>query len=249
MSRDEDKDLQEAAKALGLSEVLPAVYNDLLSPAAKELGQGLAVLASAVRVALAPVEGAVWGFDRIRDWLAVRVTAILAERRVEDVQEAPLSVAGPLLMQMVFASREPDLREMYAKLLATAMDPQKEKEAHPSFVYVIQQLSSSEARILQHIARIEDSWPCWSGNQETFELQSNLHAMCADAGISDKDLADTLIDNMLRLRILWHFVGTDVKYQPEGHNRFGGYDPSVESITTEYIELTDYGKQIIRVCV
>lgn len=51
----EDKTLSETAKALGLGSLLPAVYGDLLSPAAKELGEGLATIAKAVKISLAPV--------------------------------------------------------------------------------------------------------------------------------------------------------------------------------------------------
>lgn len=57
----EDKALSETAKALGVGSLLPAIYGDLVSPAAKELGEGLATIAKAVKISLAPVEATVWG--------------------------------------------------------------------------------------------------------------------------------------------------------------------------------------------
>ena len=85
MAHDNDKALTETVRALSIGSLLPAVYNDLLSPAAKELGEGLTVIAKAVRMALVPIETAVWGYEQIREWLSVRVTSILAARRAQDI--------------------------------------------------------------------------------------------------------------------------------------------------------------------
>ena len=47
---EEDKQIIEAAKALGLNEVVPEVYRDMLQPAARQVGDGLATIAKAVKV-------------------------------------------------------------------------------------------------------------------------------------------------------------------------------------------------------
>lgn len=246
----EKKVLSETAEALGLGSLLPAVYNDLLSPAAKELGEGLATIAKAVKISLAPVEATVWGYERIREWLSIRVTSILAERRAKEIQPPPLSVAGPLIIQMLFASEEPDLREMYAKLLATSMDRATSDDAHPSFVALIQQLTPDEARILHHLTTLNREWPSWTGEQESGDVQLALREICADAGVADPAKADLYIENLLRLRILSHVTGlTQSRYQPGGHTRHGSYGPSVLTETSEYIELTSYGKALLDACV
>jgi hypothetical protein len=59
---------EEAAKALGMSEVISELYRDMLQSAARVMGSNLILVAHAVRVALAPVEGVVWGYDRIREY-------------------------------------------------------------------------------------------------------------------------------------------------------------------------------------
>lgn len=231
----DDKTLSETAKALGLGSLLPAVYNDLLSPAAKELGEGLATIAKAVKISLAPLEATVWGYGRIREWLSIRVTGILAERRAKMIQPPPLSVAGPLIVQMLFASEESDLREMYAKLLATSMDSATSDDAHPSFVTLIQQLTPDEARILRHIAGLKEVWPCWTGDPMSWQLQSAMRQMCIEAGVADSTKADLYIDNLLRLRILKHVDGFETSV---------GY-PS----NSEFIELTAYGRALLEACV
>ncbi len=246
MSRSEENDLSEAAKALGIGAVLPSAYEDLLSPAAKELGQGLATLAKAVRVSLAPVDGVVWGFDRIKDWLSIKVTAILAERGVQEVRAAPTSIAGPLIMNMVFASEEPDLREMYARLLASSMDPNREKRAHPSFVSVIQQLSTSEARILQHVSSLDYENTIWEGKLETLDLSDALRNVCINAGVVDEDLADIGIENLIRLRIFQHSTAFDVNNIPAGGDRGTVWEAMAVAEGEEWVMVSAYGAAFIR---
>jgi len=231
----EDKTLSETAKALGLGSLLPTVYGDLLSPAAKELGEGLATIARAVKISLAPIEAAVWGYERIREWLSIRVTSILAERRAKKIQPPPLSVAGPLIVQMLFASEEPDLREKYAKLLATSMDSATADDAHPSFVTLIQQLTPDEARILHHLASLKQEWPGWTGDPMSNQLQSAMRQVCIDAGVADSTKADLYVDNLLRLRVLRHVDGFEAIAGSPGNS--------------EFIELTSYGRALLEACV
>src|SRR5687767_11620318 len=106
----------QAAKELGITELVPAIYHDLLQPAAKEAGQQLVVVSKAVGIALAPLSATVWGYDRIRDYLSAKVAAKLATKPAEQIKSPDPVVAGPLIMGMAFASEAPHLREMYANL-------------------------------------------------------------------------------------------------------------------------------------
>lgn len=58
------------------------------------------------------------------------------------------SIAAPAMTQLAFSLDEPDLKEMYLSLLATASDSHTAAEAHPAFVEVIKQLSAEETIIL-----------------------------------------------------------------------------------------------------
>lgn len=245
----EDKTLSETAKALGIGSLLPVIYDDLVSPAARELGDGLATIAKAVKISLAPVEATVWGYERIRDWLSIRVTTLLAERRAQKIGTPPLSVAGPLLVQMLFAAEEPDLREMYAKLLATAMDGATSAGAHPSFVTLIQQLTPDEARILRHLAAFKERFPSWSGDQESSDLESAMRQMCVDAQVADPTRADIYVENLLRLRVLRRFSGSESEYHAATYDEHGDYGPHVSTSNFEIIELTSYGRALLEACV
>lgn len=244
----EEKSLSETAEVLGLGSLMPAAYRDLLSPAAKELGEGLATIAKAVKISLAPIEATVWGYERIREWLDVRVTSILAKRRADKIQSPPLSIAGPLIMQMVFAAEELDIREMYAKLLATSMDSKTLDDAHPSFAILIQQLTPDEARILKHIASLNTEWPSWQGDQETNELESAMHKMCVEAGVRLAENAEIYVENLIRLRILKHVTSSDAVYHGE-RAHFLRNANTVSLRHVEFIELTHYGRALLRACV
>jgi len=250
----EDKQRQEVAKALGLSSLLPAAYNDLLSPAARELGEGLATIAKAVKIALAPVEATVWGYEKIRQWLSLRVTKILADRKVTEVIPPPLTIAGPLTLQMIFASEEPDLREMYANLLASAMDARTAGDAHPSFVTLIQQLTPDEARIVSLIASLNQKWVSWDGKPSAKlgsddELWEKLRKFCFEAKIKHTDKVDIYIENLIRLRLLRHQTWSTAEYHPEGAGPYGDWDAKVTNDDYEYVELTAYGRAFINSCV
>ena len=64
------KAVSELAKAV-------PIYQDAVQPAAKEAGKSLHLVVRAVNAALTPVEGLVWGVERIRDFVRERVAAIV----------------------------------------------------------------------------------------------------------------------------------------------------------------------------
>jgi Abortive infection alpha len=61
------------------------------------------------------------------------------------------SVAIPAMQGLAYSIGEPDLKEMYLSLLATATDDRVAESAHPSFAEVIRQLSPREASLLLEV--------------------------------------------------------------------------------------------------
>ena len=61
------------------------------------------------------------------------------------------SLAAPAMQQLGFSLDEPNLRELYLNLLATASDKRIKDSVHPSFVEVIKQLSSDELKLLEDV--------------------------------------------------------------------------------------------------
>jgi hypothetical protein len=92
-----------------------------------------------------------------RDYFKSDFSADMAEK-IQDVPEDDLvspkgSVAGPTMQALSYSLDEPDLKEMYLNLLATAVDGRRSDQAHPSFAQVIRQLTAEEARILNGVLR------------------------------------------------------------------------------------------------
>lgn len=52
----------------GIVEAVP-VYEDLLQPAAQELGKGLQTLSKTINIALSPISGLVWGYEQIKGYI------------------------------------------------------------------------------------------------------------------------------------------------------------------------------------
>jgi hypothetical protein len=83
------------------------------------------------------------------DQFATDLADHVSEIPDEHLTTPPSSVALPAMQGLAFSLEEPDLKEMYLKLLAAASDDRRPYDAHPSFAQIICELSSNEARLLQ----------------------------------------------------------------------------------------------------
>ena len=248
----EDKNIIAAAKELGVDKVVPEVYHDLLQPAARELGESLATVAKAVKVCLFPLKTGVWGYEKIEEWLSVKVTSILSERNVTEPKAPPLSIAGPLITQLRFAYDEPELREMYARLLATAMDPNT-TSAHPSFVQIIQQLTPDEARVLEHIFRMDKEWPSIDSSlsrprkgtsYRRESVETGFKRWCSESKVLKIQNSNAYMVNLVRLGLFKHNVYNEATYWPSDEHS----EASVDNEEYEILELTDFGRLFLDAC-
>ncbi len=72
----------------------------------------------------------------------------LADVPEEHITSPSPVVAAQSMEGLSYSLDEPDLKEMYLNLLATASDSRRSEEAHPSFAQIIKQLSPGEASLL-----------------------------------------------------------------------------------------------------
>ena len=148
----DENNLQSTTNAVkGMLEAVP-IYQDVLQPAAKEVGLALQTVAKTVHVLLAPVSGLVWGYNQIKEFVGTRVAEKLREVPEERLRPPEPNIGGPALESLRYTEHKEDLRELYASLLATAMDSATLAQAHPAFVEIIRQLSSDEAKIIRSLA-------------------------------------------------------------------------------------------------
>lgn len=256
-SQPDRKLLTEAFDVLGVKSVIPKAYEDLLQPAARELGKSLVVVARSVSMALAPLEGAVWGFEKIRAWLSVKITQKLSKSNSDAIQPPPLNIAGPAIMNLTFTGDIPPLREMYANLLASAMDKTTASVTHPAFVRIIEQLAPDEARILAVLAdRGSGETLCHEVTDESGFRRHNdeyvfqqWDAICNKAGVEHTDNNGAYMDNLLRLRILAQVYENKSELIPEGGNDHGTWAAHLDSAIDQTIYLAEFGERFISACI
>lgn len=191
----------------GLVKAIP-VYQDTLQPAAKQIGQSLETVTKTVNIALAPIKVLVWGYEKIEEFIITRVSEKLKNIPEENITTPPPQVAGPAIEALRYVGHEENLRELYANLLATAMNKETIHKAHPGFVEILRNLTSDEA-ILLKVFSPRRSYPLIDIKATTLEgargysvIYTNYSHFHKILELARPDLAPTYIDNLCRLGIL-----------------------------------------------
>jgi len=138
--------------AANLAKAVP-IYDDALKPLAIETGKALGTAGRVVNACLAPIRGAVWGAEKIEDWLNEKVASKLEGTPEEKIVSPDLIIAGPTIEALKFRGANGELSEMFANLLASSMTKGERELSHPSFVEKIKMLNSLDARLFAFISK------------------------------------------------------------------------------------------------
>ncbi len=249
---EEENDTIDTAKVLNIGAVVPELYKDAVSPAAKEFGKGLQTLAKAANLALRPVAGLVWGYEKIEDYVISELPKKLSSKNPDDIISPEPHLAGPLLESLKYTGYQDVLREMYLNLLATAMDKETATKAHPSFVEIIRQLSPDEAKLLTFIGtlrgypEIDSDWIThnWWRHKVYEAMKNRFKNICENAGVALPELYLSYLDNLRRLQLI------DFR-QEIGESKIEsdfGDDLKIGQESHEYMFVTNLGQQFIGAC-
>jgi Abortive infection alpha len=191
----------------GVAKAVP-VYQDVVQPAAQEMGKALQTVAKTVHIALAPVSALVWGYDQIKEFVATKVSERLKNVPPENIISPKPNVAGPALEALRYTGHEERLSDMYANLLAASMDKSTAQGAHPAFVEIIRQLTPDEAKLVSLFLK-EMPFPLlnvrWEYKTPTEEKKGGLDVLVnfsqlgEAAGCEFIHLVPAYIDNLCRL--------------------------------------------------
>lgn len=129
-------------------EIVPEVYKDGLQSAVKELGKDLHTVSKLVTMALTPISAMVWSYEKIKEHFIPLLEEKLKKTPVENIITPDPSIAVPIIEALRYTGHKEELREMFSNLLATSMDKTIAPTAHPSFVEILKQINSDEAKIL-----------------------------------------------------------------------------------------------------
>lgn len=125
--------------------VIPEAYEDLVKPVAEETGKTLSLIPRTINAALIPLRK--WIIEK--EYSLAETEKILA-KKLENVDKdkivTPEAYVGvPALQSISYSMDSAVLRDLYANLLAKAMNKDYKEQVHPSFVEIIKQMAPKEA--------------------------------------------------------------------------------------------------------
>ncbi len=126
----------------------------------------------------------------------------------EQLCEPSLSIVGPALDASKYYFEEPELREMFAKLITSSMDSQKASSVHPSFSEIIRQMSPLDAQNLTYFtARLPVvEYRLVTKEKEGFRLFLS-HAFLANPDEQDLNKQSVSLASLARLGLI------DISYE------------------------------------
>jgi hypothetical protein len=266
----EDNKIRDTAEAVtGILQAVP-VYQDALQPAVKEIGAGLQTVAKTVHIVLAPVAALVWGYDQLKEFVSTKVVEKLKNVPPDRIRTPEPNVVGPALQALRFTGHQETLRELYANLLATALDADTAQLAHPAFVDMIRNMSPDEARIMQLFASGEPrpviDVRVHLKDQEGYQVIMRSYSDIGPrSGCSFPNLTPTYLDNLGRLGLIEspgalglgspYLTGANV-YEPlEQAPEIAAINDTVVAeghrlqFGRTFVRLTDLGRQFCNACV
>lgn len=211
-----DDSIKTARDGVALvGEILKAAgENPNVKESGKNLGQTALTITKTINNALLPLAAVNFAFDKAREYFSEKFQQDIAEKTasipIDQIVEPKASIAGPALQGLAFTHEEPNLKEMYLNLLATAMDGRVSANAHPAFVEIIRQLSAADATLMQGalqspapiaIVEVRLSATPQAGYQVIARHLLNLTNSFTKAPIEDPQLV-VLIDNWVRLGLV-----------------------------------------------
>lgn len=267
---DENKVKETVEAVTGLVQAIP-IYQDLAQPAVKQVGKALETVGKAINVALAPVGALVWGYERCQEFVSTKVADRLKDVPPEDIITPKPNVAGPAIEALRYTGHEEELSDLYANLLASAMDKKTASGAHPAFVEIIKQLTPDEAKItslfrggrafpLLNLRELHKDDPRRSKGGREFYLHFSI--IGEEAGVELVEMMPAYLDNLCRLGLIEYLPAGTYYTAPNIYDPLERHpyvlaikqaieaNPSMEcDMQRTGFSITAFGKQFAGVCV
>jgi abortive infection alpha-like protein len=179
-----------------------------LGPAAENFGQEVAPVGKRAgeltrRISdllLRALEPAVYGLEKIADWIEKEVQERLKDVPPEKIVPPNPRVAVPAVQALVYSMEDESIRDMFANLLAADMNADTKRAAHPAFVEIIKQMSPQDARVFQVARSPHIEFVAGMGAANKW-LEMGTHYTMDVEGVDDFSIAVSL-DNLHRLGLL-----------------------------------------------
>ena len=187
--------------------VIDKAYDDLVHPTAKSIGNTLSLLPRTIGI---------W-FSGWEKWIingeeSIRLTAKAVKEKAEKISEEKLTrpelyVAVPAIQQLSYCYDSMELRELYANLLVSSMNIDTKNSVHPSFVYIIKQLTPDEAKLLKIISEGKGVFPLIdlhinAPENNGYNIKIRYFSNISEGVCDYPELISSYIDNFVRLGII-----------------------------------------------
>lgn len=267
---DPENKIRDAADAVkGIIEAVP-VYQDVVQPAAREIGAALQTVAKTIHIALAPIAAMVWGYETVKDFVLTRVAEKLKHVPPERIKTPEPHVVVPALQALRYTGHQESLRELYANLLATSLDAETSEQAHPAFVDMIKNMAPDEARIMRLFA-VRERFPtidvrAFLKDEKGYWVPMRRYSWVGkEAGCAFPDLTPNYLDNLVRLGLIEspgpHGLGAPTLAAPNTYEPLEQADDIMQlkaeveahgghvEFGRSFVQVTDLGAQFCRACV
>lgn len=180
-------------------------YQSGLKGAVDEAGKALTTVGQAINAVLLPVQGLVWGSERIKDWLVLELSKRFENIPKENIIPPNPHIAGPAIEALKYTAQEDELRKMFTELIGNTLNKETVGNTHPSFVDFIKSMNSNDALVLQPlfnrapVAVIDIGISAKATPGTLIYIAKNVSLLGVWAGIEDKWASIASIDNLERM--------------------------------------------------
>ncbi|WP_288956330.1 DUF4393 domain-containing protein [uncultured Polaribacter sp.] len=156
-----------------VGDVPDKIYNDGFSPVTKQLGKALGTLGEVFNSAIYPIK---FGVEEVKLFQKkqelrrynnlLKYANKLKLIPKENIVEVPTEILIPVVERFSYTSKE-ELVNAFINLLTRASSKDTRDMAHPSFIHIIDRISSDEARILDYLGNNNNFLVLVSGEHKT----------------------------------------------------------------------------------
>lgn len=236
--------IEDIAKKLAKQLPMQEVYEDAIKNPAKEVGNIMSDIMKVLMLVATPIQYMAALQDRYRKFLDVSVRRVPQEQRIAPAPQ----ILGPVLEGIRYEPESTPINEMFSQLLSRSMDTQRVEEAHPSFPWIIRQLSSDEAVILSRLREATYEYVY------TSSLDQNTRRFTREKTEIDEFPTDALQFHqnlgfyMNHLSSLGLAGIYDYKNQEPIHEEIDGNQVQTGTKVFCKYQLTDVGRKFINAC-
>jgi len=201
------------------------IYEDALSPFAKELSRGLVSIARMVNSGVFLVEDSVHAVTSVLRMTAENL-ALLPPAQISFDRPR---VALQALNEAKFAINEEEIQRLFSNLISASLDKKTSGSAHPAYIEIIKQLQPDEAKILRFMFNKEKHRKGHAPTIDVVQQDSGgstvgitsttpeVNLICEDADCDNLDNSVMYFSNLKRLGLLTPTSGTS--FPKEEHER------------------------------